>query len=65
MSKFLVYTVKAKLEDKVIWHFTSIVAESKEEAILETKHTMRRIMGKIPNYDWIAEAEWEYNLAVN
>jgi hypothetical protein len=65
MSQFIIYTVKAKLENIVVWHFTSILAESKEEAIKETKDTMKRIMGTIPDYDWVAEPEWEYNLAVN
>jgi hypothetical protein len=59
------YCVKALLHGNTIWQFNAIVAKSKEEAINNTKWSMKRIMGTISEYQWSAELEWEGNLAVN
>ena len=66
------YCVKAMIKDseeptgfRAIWQFNAIPAESKSEAINECKWTMKRLAGTIPRFKWIAELEWEDNLAVN
>lgn len=66
------YQVKAMIKDldepsgfRPIWQFNSVVAKSKQEAISECKWTMKRVMGTIPKYTWVADLEWENNMAVN
>ena len=66
------YCVKATIEDskeptgfRAIWQFNAIPATSKVQAIRECKWTMKKLVGTIPRFKWIAELEWEDNLAVN
>lgn len=66
------YQVNASIEDleepsglRSIMQFNSILATSKNAAINECKWTLKRIMGTIPKFIWIAELEWENNMAVN
>jgi endo-beta-N-acetylglucosaminidase D len=66
------YCVKAMIEDseepsgfRAIWQFNAIIAKSKAQAISDCKWNMKRLAGTIPKFKWIAELEWEDNMAVN
>jgi hypothetical protein len=66
------YQVKAMIKDskeptgfRAIWQFNAILAKSKVEAISECKWSMKKIMGTIPRYTWVAELKWENDMAVN